>query len=350
MSYRVGIVGASPFALGSTERAPAPFQGEIVTTHAASLALVPRAEVVAVCRSRPEMPEELNTTWAKRWPNVSLYTDHREMLVKESLDLVAVVTPDDQHVEVTVDAAEAGVKGIFCEKPLATSLEEADRMIRACEDNRVFLTVDHTRRWNPLYHKVLDTVRSGAIGPLGAIVATLGGERAMLFRNGTHMIDSICFFADSEPVEVSARLEDGFQEWDRYMGDGGKDAAREPGATGLILFRNGVRALYCGTKGTFQTYELQLSGPRGQIRVNDESAELLTQDASTGNVVRGGLQPGRYQVQGLVAAYEELIGIVENGGTGVSSAREARKTLQIITGFLRSHQEDSRLVSLADER
>ena len=66
-------------------------------------------------------------------------------------------------------------------------------------------------------------------GPLHNIITVLGGQRAMLFRNGTHSIDGgsptfsgpICFFAESDPVQVFARLEEGFEDWDEYKGDGG---------------------------------------------------------------------------------------------------------------------------------
>ena len=54
-----------------------------------------------------------------------------------------------------------------------------------------------------------------------------------------------------------------------------------------------------------------------------------------------------FQVMGYVAAYEELISIVENGGgEGVGSGQESRKVVQIMTGFLKSHQEGSRLVEV----
>ena len=351
-TYRVGIVGLRGIAANAPAEPPSPFKNEVIVSHTASLAHLPNVDIVGYCDMVPELLDDFKKSWGARWPNATPYTDHKEMLAKESLDILGVATGDNRHTDITVDAAGAGVKGIFCEKPLTVSLEDADRMIKACEDNGVVLNVDHTRRWSPLHHKVRNTIRSGAIGPLGTIVGTLGGARAMTFRNGTHMIDNIVFYAESEPVQVFARLEDGFDDWDRYRGDGGKLPENEPGASGFIIFRNGVRAFYCGTKKTFQIYSLQLSGPDGQIYIDQQNARIQSRDPNAppaqSRIVSEKLQPDQYQVHGLVAAYKELIDIIENGGESVSPAREARKTVQIMVGFLKSHQEGSRLVDVPE--
>ena len=59
--------------------------------------------------------------------------------------------------------------------------------------------------------------------------------------------------------------------------------------------------------------------------------------------------PGQYLVRNLMAAYEELVGLMENGGDGTSSGREARKTVQIMVGFLESHRQGSRLIEAPDQ-
>ena len=349
--YRVGIVGASQIAAATSPDEPSiPVRNAVIPSHAASLALMPNVEVVGVCDLVPELTERFKRGWGGKWPDLGLYSDHREMLRSRDIDILAVATPDHLHADITVNAASAGVKGILCEKPMATSLSDADRMIQACESNGVVLTVDHTKRWSPLYHEVRETVRSGAIGRIGTIVATLGGERSMLFRNGTHVIDAICFFAESDPARVSAVLEEGFESWDRYRGSGGQDPDTEPGASGFIQFANGVRALYCGTKGTFTGSWLQISGPRGQVHMDtwEGSAQVIGGNVLDGAVQRRNLIPRPFQVQGIVAAYQEMIGLIEGGGESVSSGREARKTLQIMVGFLKSQQEGGRLVPVPE--
>ena len=111
------------------------------------------------------------------------------MLKKENLDILSVVTSDNRHTDIVVDAANVGIKGIVCEKPLATTVDDCNRMIAACETNGVPISIDHTRRWWPAYHRARKAIREGAIGGVRRIVAHMGGPRAMLFRNGTHLID-----------------------------------------------------------------------------------------------------------------------------------------------------------------
>ncbi len=223
MTYRVGIVGASGITIKTPLSAPPrPLDKELLMSHVGSLSIMTDMEVVAICDIIPDALDQFKESWGTRWPEARTYSDYREMLSNENLDILTVATPDHRHTQIVIDGARSGVSGIFCEKPMATTIEDADAMIAACEENGVKMSIDHTRRWLPLFHKVRDTIRQGTIGPLTSLTAVLGGPRAMLFRNGTHLIDAICFFAEATPTMVSALLEDGFDLWDRYRGDGGK--------------------------------------------------------------------------------------------------------------------------------
>ena len=113
------------------------------------------------------------------------------MFAKEDLDILNVVTTDNRHADVTIDGARAGVKGIYCEKPLATNLDDANRMIKACEENGTVLITGYTRRFRPIYHTVREEIRAGSIGPLTTMVATMGGDRGKLFFHCSHIISSV---------------------------------------------------------------------------------------------------------------------------------------------------------------
>ena len=76
------------------------------------------------------------------------------------------------------------------------------------------------------------------------------------------------------------------------------------------------------------------------------TAVVAKYDEDTRTPVTRPLHPAHYQIQGLPATYAELIEVIENGGAGVSTATEARKTLQIMLGFLKSQQEGNRLVEV----
>ena len=348
-TYRVGIVGLSGIAAGPPGSDLGPMRDEIRVSHTACLAQTPGVDVVGVCDLSSEMLDKFADTWGERWPNYKPYTDYREMVDTEGLDILTVATGDDKHADMSVYGANNGVKGVFVEKPLATTMEDANRMIAAFEANGVVSSVGHTRRWRPLYHRALSLIRDGAIGPVRNIIVVHGGQRAMTFRNGTHAIDGICFFAESEPVQVFAKLEEGFDHWDTYRGDGGKLPENEPGVSGFIVFKNGVRAYYSAHKDTLDGTSIEIGGPEGALvfGFNAPAIELRARgpDRMSPNVSQT-FAPGDYRTHTYVAGYLEMIDRIENGGDGVSTAQEARKTVQIMVGFLESHAAGNTLVDV----
>ena len=259
-----------------------------------------------------------------------------------NVDIVTVATSDHRHAELVVDAANAGVKGIFCEKPMATNVEDADRMLEATERNNTILSIDHTRRWQPLWrHTKEAVVGKGTIGDVQYVIGTLSGGRAMLFRNGTHLIDAICYFAESSPAWVSAELEDGYEAYSEYQGDGGHVPATEPSAHGYIHFANGVRGYYAGgPKTTLAGFRLEIVGTNGYILISDRGATL-----HQGDVVETITAP-TWDVVGIPAGVQELVSLVADGGEPVSPGSEGHKVVEIIIGFLTSQQQDNGKVHL----
>ena len=351
-TYRAGIVGLGGVAVGRSHMGtpPPPFGREVMNRHVHTISRLPNVELAAVCDIMPQAIERYKGLWDEDLPDVRTYTDLGEMLAKEDLDIVGVTTGDHRHAAATVQTAQAGVKGIFVEKPLATSLEDADAMIEACEANGVAFNVDHTRRYRPLVHAVRQAIRDGAIGEPGAAVLNNFGPPATLFRNGTHFIDVLCFVIESDPVKVSAVLDEGFDHWDVYRGDGGRTRNNEPGAMGTVIFSSGLRASYASTvRSTFHMVRMLVNGTGGYLEfdLNGDSFTLTTNGigAEYGVGVRT-VVPNSYQIIGIPAGYLELIDMIENGAPSVSPAREARKTVQIMTGILQSHQQGSRLIDV----
>ena len=174
----------------------------------------------------------------------------------------------------------------------------------------------------------------------------------MMFRNGTHVIDMICFMAQSSPVWVFAELEDGFDNYSKYAGDGGHDPATEPAASGYIHFENGVRAFYNCWKQMPSGTDWELSGTTGRIRVNDLRCELWTLEKDAGTLVPvcRHCRPRRYRFTGIESAARELIKCMETGNASSSDAREARKTVEILLGMLESQRCGNNRVSLPLKR
>jgi predicted dehydrogenase len=186
--YRVGIIGC-----GRPRSSEGASGFGMSHFHARGYADSPHAEIVAlsdIVGSHAEAFQEIHGGDA-------LYEDYREMLRNEHLDIVSICTWPHLHADMVIAAAEAGVKAIHCEKPMAPTWAEARRMAQICEDRGVQLTFNHQRRFGPEFRQAREILRSGAIGDL----VRLEGACGNLFDWGTHWFDMFFFYNDERNVE-----------------------------------------------------------------------------------------------------------------------------------------------------
>ena len=111
-------------------------------------------------------------------PNAA-YTDYQEMIEKEKPDILCLATRPGPHADITVFAAENNVKGIYCEKPLCCSMEEADIMVNIVEKHGVKFNYGTQRRYMPIYRKVRELVDAGEIGDVQCTIAQYGASSAL---------------------------------------------------------------------------------------------------------------------------------------------------------------------------
>ena len=338
-TYRTAIIGMRGIGGAPAQASANPVLGQIVpASHTANYAYLPQTELVAVCDLVPDLLESFRRDFGETLPNVKTYADYREMLANERIDILSVATSDHVHAQMTIDGVAAGAKGILCEKPIATTLEDADRMIETCERAGVPLMIHHNRRWEPEQQQARELIRSGEIGKLRLVIATLGGPRALLFRNGTHLIDLVCFYADADPAWVMGDLDDHFRDYGpRYAGSGGRDATTDPGCSAYVHFDNGVRAFIDISKSAPQNFELELVCENGRIRIGRNIGEVWRISPPwQASVSR--LQPEQTTRINLLAAIPELIDMIETGRReGTSTAQDGRRALSIILGILQSN-------------
>jgi predicted dehydrogenase len=127
--------------------------------HAQELRFVKGAELVAVCSRNPDRVK----AFAEQHGVKHYFTDYREMLKLEEIEVVNVNVPTGLHAEVTLAASEAG-KHVLVEKPLEINLARADEMIRVCRRNRTKLGVIFQMRFGRVAAKLKEAVGSGALG------------------------------------------------------------------------------------------------------------------------------------------------------------------------------------------
>ena len=134
----------------------------------------PDAQIVAVCNRN----RETGLSWLHQYSltEAEHFTDYREMFSKARLDLVEILTPHHLHHEQAIAAAEAGVRGISLQKPMANSLVECDQIIAACAKHDAVLKVYDNFVFYPVYVKAKQLIDEGLIGELMSIrVNTMAG-------------------------------------------------------------------------------------------------------------------------------------------------------------------------------
>jgi predicted dehydrogenase/nucleoside-diphosphate-sugar epimerase len=133
--------------------------GQISRVHISALSTIEGLEISAVCDRDKWRAREA----AKLAKVANAYSDLATLLQEERPDTVHVLTPPETHAELAIQAMEAGCH-VLVEKPMALSLQEADRMIAAARENRVELCTNHNYLFKPSVLKARRLVESGAIG------------------------------------------------------------------------------------------------------------------------------------------------------------------------------------------
>ncbi len=185
-----------------------------------------------------------------------LYADYRRMLDSEDLDLVSVCPRlPDCRAEMVIACAEAGVRGLLIEKPLTPTLREADALLEACQAHGVKTAVAH-RRANPYEQYGKKLVDGGAIGRLqvlrghGKADHRAGSQDLMVL--GTHMMDSMRYFAGADVAWAHGHVTEGGREVtleDVRQGDEGIGPIAGDGVAAYYVFENGVTAHYESYRG-----------------------------------------------------------------------------------------------------
>jgi predicted dehydrogenase len=135
--------------------------GNIGEVHAQRYAACPNAEVARVVDIVPEKARKL----AAAVGGARAGTDWREALADPAVDAVSVCLPNDLHCPATLDALQAG-KHVLCEKPIALSMAEAERMSAAAGKAGKLLAIGVVNRFNDYVNLVRDEIRAGALGEL----------------------------------------------------------------------------------------------------------------------------------------------------------------------------------------
>jgi predicted dehydrogenase len=139
--------------------------------HLNNLLRIPQAEVIALCDDyEPHLQQG-----AVLFPKAKLYDDYRRLLEDKDIQAVLIVTPLNEHEQMTIDSFSAG-KHVFCEKSMALTLDGCRRIYDAYRNSGKVLYIGQQRLFDPKYVRAMEMIHSGLIG-------TITGMRAYWYRN-----------------------------------------------------------------------------------------------------------------------------------------------------------------------
>jgi len=194
-------------------------------------------------------------------PPNRIYKDYHDLFKNEDIDIVSIVTNGPTHAEISIEASEAGIKRIMCEKPMATCLSDADRVISTCTKNNTRLAVNHIRRWSSNYQRLKEMTKSGIIGNIRHLYFNCGSTGLGNFA--IHFFDTARYLTDSEPEWVS-----GYIDKSETPNPRGKQYV-DPGGYGIVRFKDGTRFYVDTSEDTGVQYTFQIVGTSGRIIIDE---------------------------------------------------------------------------------
>ncbi|WP_347548567.1 Gfo/Idh/MocA family oxidoreductase [Pseudalkalibacillus hwajinpoensis] len=304
-------------------------------------------EIVAVCDVVKERAEEM----ASEYGGVA-YTDYRILVEDKEIDAVSVCLPNSLHAPVSIAALNAG-KHVLCEKPMATSREEAEAMIQAAEVNSKKLMIAHNQRFVDSHVKAKELIESGEVGNIYSFRTTFGhpGPERWSIDGATS------WFFDKEQAFIGAMGDLGVHKSDlmRYLlgeivevgafvGTKAKENTDvDDNAVCILKTETGV----IGTLTASWSYVIGgdnstvIYGENAVLRLEGDPDYSLVVEYKNGNVVKHQLQKIQSNEEGgqlNTHVIEKFVDCIVNDTVPAVSGEEGMKSLQVILAALESNE------------
>ncbi|MDG4658051.1 Gfo/Idh/MocA family oxidoreductase [Ectobacillus antri] len=330
MKLKVGVIGCGSIA-----------QHRHLPEYAAN----EQVELVAVCDIVSERAEEIATKYG-----VQAYTNYEDLFAH--VDAVSVCTPNYLHASITIAALRAGVH-VLCEKPMATSKEEAQAMIAAAKESGKKLMIAHNQRFVASHEKARQLIQNGEVGKIYSFRTAFGhpgpegwsvdGKESWFFQKekaflgamgdlGVHKTDLLRYVLGEEFTEVGAFVETTAKEF----------ADVDDTAVCVLKTESGI----IGTLAASWSYRREdnstiIYGEKALLRIEDDSTYGLIVQYATGETVKyelGKIQTNESGGQRNSLVIEKFVGAILNDEEPAISGEEGMKSLAVILAALESNE------------
>ncbi len=312
-------------------------------------------EIVAVC----DVVEERAHKVASKY-GVIAYTSYEELLADPEVDAVSVCTPNYLHAPISIAALEAG-KHVLCEKPMATSMQEAMNMIEAAKKSNKKLMIGHNQRFVASHQKARQMIEDGELGKIYSFRTAFGhggpegwsvdGNDSWFFKKkeafigamgdlGVHKTDLLRFLLGEEFVEVGSFIETSAKE----------NADVDDTAVCILRTESGI----IGTLAASWSYVSKednstiIYGEKAILRLEDDPVANVIIQYKNGEVVKcelGGIQTNEDGGQTNSHVIPQFVNSIVTDTTSPVSGEEGMKSLQVILAALES-KETKKIISI----
>ena len=352
--YRIGIIGL----------------GGMGNHHAEAVQLEENCELVGGAEIDPSRAE----AWGNRFGIEAIYDNYEKMMDELQPDVVIVSTQAPMHHTPTVAAAQRGIH-VFCEKPIALNLIEADEMVNTCARFDVKFAINHIKRASPYNQHVLSFIEKGEIGQVLLLKASdKGGRKAgnSLMEMGTHLYDWVRLFGgDVEWAHAHLVQMDGCEstahdiKHTQEVHPRDRDAGVVLGERGYASFRfkNGIHAdvqFLAQPQTNDNGYGIDIIGTEGRIAIRESvgttmfihKGEHKTPDEPwkrahlpAEEIDESGNQRDKAEKRLLLQRLmlRDLINAIEEDRQPFASGRDGRDCLEMIHATWESHRQKARI-------
>lgn len=329
--------------------------GRIATNHMKA-AVNNELEIVAACDVLPEKMEAiLEKHELLEDTSIKRYTDYKEMVEKEQPELVSIATESGKHAEIALYCIDRGVN-VIIEKPMAMSIEDADKIIKLADEKNVKVSACHQNRFNVAIQELREAVEKDRFGRIshGSIHVrwnrnqgyydqapwrgTWAEDGGCLMNQCIHGIDLLRWMMGDEVDEVYGATRQQFHDY----------LEAEDVGVAVVKFKNGAIGTIEGTTNVFPKNleeTLYIFGENGTVKIGGTSTNNIDvwdfADETEEDQAKKNLQEQTSNVygNGHTSLFADVIDAIENDRKPYVDAVAGRNALEMVLAIYKSQRD-----------
>lgn len=329
--------------------------GRIAVNHIKA-ALNNELNIVAVCDILPEKMESLLAKYdLQNDKSITRYADYKEMIEAEKPELVSIATESGIHAKIALYCIENKIN-VIIEKPMAMSMEDADRIIEAAKANNVKVSACHQNRFNVAIQELRKAIEAGRFGKLshGSIHVrwnrdhgyydqaswrgTWAQDGGALMNQCIHGIDLLRWMMGDEIEEVYGATRQQFHDY----------LEAEDVGMAVVKFKNGAIGTIEGTTNVYPKNleeTLYVFGENGTVKIGGTSTNNIDvwdfADETADDLKKKDLKEATSNVygNGHTSLFADVINAIENDRQPYVDAVAGRNALEVVLSIYKSQKE-----------